>query len=825
MKRSKQAIISFLLSVFMIVSLVGMLPIKNGVRAEDDYSVLNSISFSESSVEKGDNSTLTVNLGVTAAHMGISEIDVTVVPLFGKQIDESNKIKASYRGEAKFGNTISIDLPIPKKALSGEYQIYSVTLCDNNNHSTRYFASRTAYNESTCDLSKGTYVQEAGTFVSNELFYENDSTYSVATPKFTVTGENISVSAPELTDMKMLTEEITPPGKAQVELSVSDPDNDTNYVCVNYFLVDNRVINGITPITVEKKGAPNNGKYVLDFNFGEYAAPGKYQIYSVTLSDKDGNSTYYDLAGFSSGNRAEDVEGQIGTFLEDIGYFVSGELVDREDSDIKLDAPQFKIKGDASAIYPQLISANFVSSTVKRPGVAQLKLKVHDSYGINVATVVLTGLQGKTMGMFEMSGRCDCSPVKDGIITIDIPISESEYLGKYQPMNLSLINVRGFSTDYSVECLSNADKNQVSGLSGTYDESSRAFVSDTLKFGNESIKAPVMTLVDVNDYYLRINIMNPDLITSIQSTPEGKTIGVYVDENSNGILPKAAFDAIKGKDVYLVAYKDSYQWLFYGKDITSTTKDIDLHINVEQVSKDVLNTTEDSVKVEFKPNGILPGKATIRLKSDYLYNLKGIKGNLFLYYNNNGNYELQTNSNFDLDLDGSDKWCNFDITHNSEYIISGSKIGSKEADKTSYSNEWVNGKWYNANGICDYDGILQWKCNSTGWWVEDTAGWYPVSQWQKIDGYWYYFDASGYMASNEYVDGYWLNSDGSCSNDYYLTWKSNSTGWWVEDKSGWWPSSQWLKIDGSWYYFNASGYMVTSQYIDGYWIGADGVCQ
>ncbi|MBQ2213468.1 MAG: hypothetical protein II414_02735, partial [Erysipelotrichaceae bacterium] len=293
---------------------------------------------------------------------------------------------------------------------------------------------------------------------------------------------------------------------------------------------------------------------------------------------------------------------------------------------------------------PQLISANFVSSTVKRPGVAQLKLKVHDSYGINVATVVLTGLQGKTMGMFEMSGRCDCSPVKDGIITIDIPISESEYLGKYQPMYLSLINVRGFSTDYSVECLSNADKNRVSGLSGTYDELSRAFVSDTLKFGNESIKAPVMTLVDINDYYLRINIMNPDLITSIQSTPEGKTIGVYVDENSNGILPKAAFDAIKGKDVYLVAYKDSYQWLFYGKDITSTTKDIDLHINVEQVSKDVLNTTEDSVKVEFKPNGILPGKATIRLKSDYLYNLKGIKGNLFLYYNNNGNYELETNS-------------------------------------------------------------------------------------------------------------------------------------------------------------------------------------
>ena len=147
------------------------------------------------------------------------------------------------------------------------------------------------------------------------------------------------------------------------------------------------------------------------------------------------------------------------------------------------------------------------------------------------------------------------------------------------------------------------------------------------------------------------------------------------------------------------------------------------------------------------------------------------------------------------------------------------------SDGYNASNEWINGKWISADGSCTYEGELSWKCNSTGWWVEDSKGWYPVSSWQKIDGIWYYFNASGYMASNEYYNGYWFNSDGSWDEKYYLTWKSNSTGWWVEDKSGWWPSAQWLKIDGSWYYFDASGYMVTSQYVDGYWIGADGVCQ
>ena len=132
----------------------------------------------------------------------------------------------------------------------------------------------------------------------------------------------------------------------------------------------------------------------------------------------------------------------------------------------------------------------------------------------------------------------------------------------------------------------------------------------------------------------------------------------------------------------------------------------------------------------------------------------------------------------------------------------------KKDDPAKYKNEWVNGQWYDANGKTDYAPKGSWKQNANGWWYEDTSGWYPVSCWQKIDGTWYYFRPDGYMASNEYYNGYWLNSDGSWDDKYFLSWKQNSTGWWVEDISGWWPASQWLKIDGYWYYFDASGYMV-----------------
>ena len=138
----------------------------------------------------------------------------------------------------------------------------------------------------------------------------------------------------------------------------------------------------------------------------------------------------------------------------------------------------------------------------------------------------------------------------------------------------------------------------------------------------------------------------------------------------------------------------------------------------------------------------------------------------------------------------------------------GGTSGQTGDSTQKYSSEWVNGKWYNSDGTQNYEGTLQWKCNATGWWVEDTSGWYPISQWQKIDGKWYYFLDSGYMDYSEYRDGCWLGSDGSWVEEYYGGhWSSDSNGWWYEDSAGWYPQSQWLWIDGTEYYFKEDGYM------------------
>ena len=114
-----------------------------------------------------------------------------------------------------------------------------------------------------------------------------------------------------------------------------------------------------------------------------------------------------------------------------------------------------------------------------------------------------------------------------------------------------------------------------------------------------------------------------------------------------------------------------------------------------------------------------------------------------------------------------------------------------------------------------------WKSDANGWWY-DLDGSYARG-WREIDGYWYFFTSTGYMDYSEYRDGCWLNADGTWNKAYSGGyWASDSTGWWYTDASGWYPVSTWLWIDGSCYYFKASGYMAVDETIDGYYVDASG---
>ena len=142
------------------------------------------------------------------------------------------------------------------------------------------------------------------------------------------------------------------------------------------------------------------------------------------------------------------------------------------------------------------------------------------------------------------------------------------------------------------------------------------------------------------------------------------------------------------------------------------------------------------------------------------------------------------------------------------------KEEEKKTETPKYSNEWVDGKWYNADGTQTYKGKGQWKVNSDGWWYEDDLGWFPKDGWQKIDGKWYFFDSIGYMATNCYAGSWeaygegswWVGADGAWDGSEPGVWRLSGSKWWFGDSTGWYAKNAWYKIRGTWYWFNADGY-------------------
>ena len=120
-----------------------------------------------------------------------------------------------------------------------------------------------------------------------------------------------------------------------------------------------------------------------------------------------------------------------------------------------------------------------------------------------------------------------------------------------------------------------------------------------------------------------------------------------------------------------------------------------------------------------------------------------------------------------------------------------------------------------------------WKQDSTTgkWWYQHEDGSYTKDEWEKIGDKWYYFDDQGWMASDEYRQGYYLAPDGSWSKEYSGgTWHEDPDypGWWWYQDGDWYPKNGWYKIDGDWYYFDDHGWMARDVEIGGYTIGSDG---
>jgi glucan-binding YG repeat protein len=101
--------------------------------------------------------------------------------------------------------------------------------------------------------------------------------------------------------------------------------------------------------------------------------------------------------------------------------------------------------------------------------------------------------------------------------------------------------------------------------------------------------------------------------------------------------------------------------------------------------------------------------------------------------------------------------------------------------KNRVENNWkmINGKWYylGKNGVMQTGWLLDkgnwyylnpWSGDMATGWKQVGSKWYYLhayngamqTGWRQIGYYWFYLHTDGHMASNEYINAYYLNSDG-----------------------------------------------------------------
>ena len=130
----------------------------------------------------------------------------------------------------------------------------------------------------------------------------------------------------------------------------------------------------------------------------------------------------------------------------------------------------------------------------------------------------------------------------------------------------------------------------------------------------------------------------------------------------------------------------------------------------------------------------------------------------------------------------------------------------------------IDGSWYYfkdngdmATGVANINGVK---------YCFDEDG-VMLTGWQQIAGKWYYLGDDGIAKSgSQSIDGkqYYFGDDGAM----LIGWQQIAGNWYYISDSGE-LSTGWKEIDGKWYYFASNGEMKTDQYVDGYYIGADGV--
>lgn len=404
--------------------------------------------------------------------------------------------------------------------------------------------------------------------------------------------------------------------------------------------------------------------YVMEAELPENAPTGNYVLSFALVTDKAGYDTQYGNISF--------------------GY----------------DLLQVKnitgVEYDYTVPILKYISAE--KKTLKAPSLVKLSMKIETKSDISQIYLYYVGTDGNRLDI-RTNERETYSGNKEN--EVYLPINQYAQSGKYELNAILIINSAGNVSTYNSEV-----RNQEKGFVRYEDGIEKDFVACD---GAADITVENGTAVDV-----RTGLGDRSLADRLRNMKEGGTAVVTAREVT--VVPKAAFEAIKGKNKTLVLEAEGIQWIFNGKDLNSKLKDIDVQVMIDTVTEQdsvLYGLPKDGYKMSFQPNGQLPGPAKIRVNLGYEFYVRGLSGNIVLSWLNEVTSKLeQVNSKVNY---GQDSYAEFVLSHNSIYFLSS---GYKQQHVHSYAKNIKK-------ATTKRNGSIQEKCRTCGAVKKSTPIYYP----------------------------------------------------------------------------------------------------
>lgn len=279
----------------------------------------------------------------------------------------------------------------------------------------------------------------------------------------------------------------------------------------------------------------------------------------------------------------------------------------------------------------------------------------------------ISGISKMSVELYKVddTGKIDLNTRKN------VNLSYDQATGKYKTnITFDQYSISGKYVVFKVEITDNAGNTSNNCLN-------KCLVTTNIDMND--LKYGYFEIVDEFKYDVTTSTIAENLIEKIKSASDDAII--MIDAVQNTIVPKTVFDTIKNTNKTIYVESNGIQWIWNGKDIINATKDIDTKLITSIFYDENLGDDENYISLEFQDNGLLPGKAKVRIKAEYTFRYSSGYDSLYVYFHDGETY-YETATGVGMTEDG---YYEFEINHNSVYVLSNKEVPKQLVSEEEYS--------------------------------------------------------------------------------------------------------------------------------------------